>query len=103
MTWRDELAAMKAEVHETFAIPVTIQLPGNPLTVAARHHRAGAVVGEEGYTQAIVTDDRLVFLLDDLEGNTLSRGIAITTPKGTVRIAEVMPPDINTVTVVVGA
>ena len=94
---------MKSEVHATFAIPVTVHFPGNPLTIAARHHRAGAVVGEEGYSQAIVTDDRLVFLLDDLEGNTLTRGLTVTTPGGAVTIAEVMPPDINAVTVVVGA
>lgn len=101
MTWRDDLAAMKAEVHAAFSLPVTVHFSGEDLAITARHHRKGAVVGEDGYAQAIVTDDRLVFLVADLKGRTLSRGLCVTTPFGDCTLAEVWPVDINQQTVVI--
>lgn len=101
MNWRETLASAKKAVHTTFAIPVTVHFPGGALTINAKHHRAGAVVGEEGYAQAIVTDDRLVFMVEDLAGNPLTRGLTITTPGGVVTTGDVMPVDINEQAVVV--
>lgn len=103
MSWRDDLAAMKAEVHDTFKILVTLNFAGGALAnVPARHHRAGAVVGEEGYAQAVIEADQLVFMLADLAGNSLVRGLSITTPTGAVKVAEVLPVDIAQQTVIVG-
>lgn len=95
MSWRDTIKEARRVVHDTFAMPVTIHFADHDLPVSARRNRENAVVGQEGYAQALVMSNQLKFMVEDLEGYVLERGLTIETPDGLATIDSVHPVDVT--------
>ena len=90
---RDTMRKSARIIHDTFADPVTVHFQGHDMIVSARSNREGAVIGQDGYAQALVMANQLIFMIEDLEGRKLIRGLSITTADGVASIGLVHPPD----------
>lgn len=98
VNWAELRQSARRAVHDAFRYPADLSLsPGSTVELAVRWRRKGAVVGEDEYTQAVLTEHQLVFDLEELGSTSLRRGMRIQVRAGTevvrFELARFYPPD----------
>lgn len=79
MAWKDQLKALRQEVHDTFEWEAVLHHnTAGDIDCKVKWHREGAVVGRDSYAQMLLEEHELVFLLDELDGNLLAREDLVT-------------------------
>ena len=82
--WRKTLRDSNKIVHAVFALPAVVHFPESDKPVRVRHFRIDELVGQEAYqdsfvySQAMLTNDQLMFDLESLDSYKLTKGLLVT-------------------------
>jgi hypothetical protein len=76
-TWKDQLRALRSEVHSTFEWDATLHhATDGDISCTVKWHREGSMVGMDA--NMVLEEHEIVFKLSDLNGSTLERDTLIS-------------------------